>query len=194
MVLIFKEIVNSPLCSANIKECIELSSTGFKVYNSGCGVGSDPYELLNPSDVFVFSSISNNHSIAFDLRKKYYAKIKSFYIKSRINVGTCYWSFPIKFSLYGSNTFYLWNKIYSYEGSILQTRGQNIRFNLKKASEAYSMFKIDFEKFDKDYSPYWNGIQSFDLEGDFATNQEFKSCVKKSNRNIILISFLIMIS
>ena len=192
MVLIFKEILKNPLCSVNIKECVELSNTGFKGASTICGIGSDPYELLNPSDSFVFSSTSENHSISIVLRKKYYVKIKSFYIKSKINVASnCYWAFPTNFSLYGSNMFNSWHKIYSYGGSILQTRDKSIKFNLSKTSKAYSMFKLDFEKFDK-APPYWNGIHTFDLEGEFS-NPELKSCAGKSNRDIMLISILVML-
>ena len=140
---IFDYLSNDERCS-NIANCIHITHENFMPYtiSSTCGTGKDPYDILNSKNEYVFSTELYNYSITFDIRYRYRVEVKNYMIESRINNQGCFWRYPRKFRLLGSNNKRDWKELSNHEGDELSTRGKLISFPVTKNQGIYSSFKL----------------------------------------------------
>ena len=113
----------------------EVTSDTYSVYDRSCAISKTIYDLMALDDQRIYCGGSErDHSITFTIKKQTMT-FDAYGIKSTINKGQkCYWAYPTKWTLYGSNDKINWQPIDSKdENNILDERGVMHIFNLSKS-------------------------------------------------------------
>ena len=194
MINIFEYLSKNEKCS-NVANCTKISSDNFEPYSvsSACGSGKDPYDILNNDNYYVFSTKLYSYSIIFDIKYRYKVDIKNYSIESRINIGACFWRYPRKFRLFGSNNKNNWKELSYHEGDELSERGVPISFNVTKNQGAYSSFKLIVEDTVSGASNTWSSISRFEIGGIFVKAAKSCICQRKNGFNVSLFLLIILI-
>ena len=109
MVRLFEVLEKSDKCYGNILDCLSVESDEFSPFTfNSCGFGTAVSNVFSKDNAYVYSSQTTPFTIDVKL---FYHKVKplSYFIETRTNIGTgCYWTYPTKFSLEGSNNGVDW--------------------------------------------------------------------------------------
>ena len=190
---IFDYLSNDERCS-NIANCIHITHENFMPYtiSSTCGTGKDPYDILNSKNEYVFSTELYNYSITFDIRYRYRVEVKNYMIESRINNQGCFWRYPRKFRLLGSNNKRDWKELSNHEGDELSTRGKLISFPVTKNQGIYSSFKLIVDDTVSGASNTWSSISRFGIDGIFVKTAKTCLCLRRRSFNFSLFLLVML--
>lgn len=191
---IFDYLSKNEKCS-NIANCIFISSDNFEPYSisSTCGIGKNPYDILNNINNYVFSTKLYSYNISFDIGYRYKVDAKNYSLESRINIGGCFWRYPRKFRLLGSNNKKDWKELSNHEGDELDKRGVSISFNVTENQGAYSSFKLIVDDTVSGANNTWSSISKFEIGGRLVKAAKSCICPRKNGFNVPLFLFIILI-